>query len=168
MTAIFTTYLFWQFVILNFINVLINTARSLCTIKGGKWIASLMNALCYGYYTVIIVITATYDMPLLIKCFAVAFVNFVGVFTIKFCEEKMKKDSLWIYNVIGITSTEYIVLSAFCKTKEIKFAYQKIAEEFYSIEIFSETSKDSEKIVEGLENLKLKYYAVEAKEKNNK
>ena len=48
-TTIITTKLFWQFVILNFINVLINTARSLTTVKGGKWIASLMNALCYGY-----------------------------------------------------------------------------------------------------------------------
>lgn len=168
MTAIFTTYLFWQFVVLNFINVLVNTARSLCTIKGGKWIASIMNAICYGYYTVIIVITATYDMPLLIKCFAVAFVNFVGVFTIKFCEEKMKKDSLWIYNAIGISSTEYTVLSIFCKNENIKYVYHKIADDFYSIEIFSETSKDSEKIVKGLENLELKYYAVEAKEKNRK
>ena len=47
MTTIITTTLFWQFVILNFVNVLINTARSLTTVKGGKWIASLMNALCY-------------------------------------------------------------------------------------------------------------------------
>ena len=166
MTAIFTTYLFWQFVVLNFVNVLVNTARSLCTIKGGKWVASIMNAICYGYYTVIIVITATYDMPLLIKCFAVAFVNFVGVFTIKFCEEKMKKPSLWIYNAIGIDSIKCKVLANYCKNESIKYAYLKIEENFYNIEIFSETSKDSEKIVKGLENLELKYYAVEAKEKN--
>lgn len=164
--TIFTTYLFWQFVVLNFINVLVNTARSLCTIKGGKWVASIMNALCYGYYTVIIVITATYEMPLLMKCFAVAFVNFVGVFTIKFCEEKMKKDSLWIYNAIGISLEEYGILKSHCDKENIKYVYNEIADNFYSIEIFSETSEDSEKIIKGLEYLNLKYYAVEAKEKN--
>ena len=98
MITILTSKLFWIFVVLNFINVLVNTARSLLTIKGGKWIASVMNAVCYGYYTIIIVITATYEMPLFIKCIAVAFVNFVGVFTIKYCEEKMQKDKMWIYN----------------------------------------------------------------------
>ena len=48
-----------------------------------------MNAICYGYYTVIIVITATYEIPLALKIVAVAIVNFIGVFTIKFCEEKI-------------------------------------------------------------------------------
>ena len=93
LATIITSKLFWTFVILNFVNVLVNTSRSLLTIKGGKWIASIMNAVCYGYYTIIIVITATYEMPLFIKCIAVAVVNFVGVFTIKYCEEKMKKNN---------------------------------------------------------------------------
>lgn len=168
MTTILTTYLFWQFVILNFINVLVNTARSLCTIKGGKWVASIMNAVCYGYYTVIIVITATYDMPLLMKCIAVAFVNFVGVFTIKFCEEKMQKAKLWIFNAIGLTSVEFTILKNYCETEEIKYTYNKIADDFFRIEIYSETLADSEKITKGMDNLELKYYAVEAMEKNGK
>lgn len=166
--TIFTTYLFWQFVILNFINVLVNTARSLCTIKGGKWVASIMNAVCYGYYTVIIVITATYDMPILMKCFAVAFVNFVGVFTIKLCEEKMQKPKLWIFNAIGLNSAEFIVLRNYCEEEKIKYTYNKIADDFFGIEIYSETLADSEKITKGMDNLELKYYAVEAMVKNGK
>lgn len=166
MSAIFTSWLFWQFVILNFINVLVNTARSLITIKGGKWLASIANSVCYGYYTVIIVITATYDMPLLIKCFAVAFVNFVGVFTIKFCEEKMQKEKLWIFRAVGITAINCKILVNHYEQSGVKCYYNKIADDFYNIEIYSETSADSEKIIKGLDNLELKYYAVEAKEKN--
>lgn len=166
--TILTTYLFWQFVILNFINVLVNTARSLCTIKGGKWVASGMNALCYGYYTIIIVITATYDMPLIMKCIAVAFVNFVGVFTIKFCEEKMQKEKLWIFRAVGITAIDCKILVNHYKQNGIKCYYNKVADDFYNIEIYSETTADSEKIIKGLDNLELKYYAVEAMEKNRK
>lgn len=166
MTTIITSYLFWQFVILNFINVLINTARSLTTVKGGKWIASLMNALCYGYYTVIIVITATYDIPLPLKIVAVAIVNFIGVFTIKFCEEKIQKEKLWIYNVIGVDNVAGTVLGIALKNENIKFTITEVAKHFNNIEIFSETMEQSETITKFLDNLELKYYAVEAMEKN--
>lgn len=168
MTTILTTYLFWQFVILNFINVLVNTARSLCTIKGGKWVASIMNAVCYGYYTVIIFITATYEIPLSLKIIAVAIVNFIGVFTIKFCEEKMRKEKLWIFKAVGINSMECKVLVNHYRQNDIKCYYNKVADNFFNIEVYSETSADSEKIIKGLNNLELKYYAVEATEKNRK
>ena len=82
LATIITSKLFWAFVILNFVNVLVNTARSLLTIKGGKWIASVMNAVCYGYYTIIIVISVYDVMTFFIKCFSVAVVNFICVFTI--------------------------------------------------------------------------------------
>lgn len=167
MTAIITTYLFWQFVILNFINVLVNTARSLCTIKGGKWVASIMNAICYGYYTVIIVITATYDMPILIKCFAVAFVNFVGVFTIKFCEEKMQKDKMWIYNATAkVCNSDLVKIVTLLKEAKVKLVYSKVADELYTLQIFSNTQKESVMIKSILDNYSIKYCAIETKEKN--
>ena len=124
MTTIITTTLFWQFVILNFVNVLINTARSLTTVKGGKWIAALMNALCYGYYTVIIVITATYEIPLALKIIAVAIVNFIGVFTIKFCEEKIQKEKLWIFNATAkVNAEKFADLIYMLSVANIKFVY---------------------------------------------
>lgn len=168
MTIILTSYLFWQFVILNFINVLINTARSLTTIKGGKWIASVMNAICYGYYTIIIVITATYDMPIVIKCVAVAFVNFVGVFTIKFCEEKIKKEKLWIYKAKGIDCTTTSVITTALDEMKIKYVTVTIDNSFINLEIFSETQKESAMIKSILDNYAIKYYAVETMEKNGK
>lgn len=167
MTAIITTYLFWQFVILNFINVLVNTARSLCTIKGGKWVASIMNAICYGYYTVIIVITATYDMPILMKCFAVAFVNFVGVFTIKFCEEKMQKDKMWIYNATAkVCNSDLVKIVTLLKEAKVKLVYSKVADGLYTLQIFSNTQKESVMIKSILDNYSIKYCAIETKEKN--
>lgn len=168
MTIILTSYLFWQFVILNFINVLVNTARSLTTIKGGKWIASVMNAICYGYYTIIIVITATYDMPIVIKCVAVAFVNFVGVFTIKFCEEKIKKEKLWIYKAKGIDCTTTSVITTALDEMKIKYVTVTIDNSFINLEIFSETQKESAMIKSILDNYAIKYYAVETMEKNGK
>lgn len=166
MTAIFTTYLFWQFVILNFINVLVNTARSLLTIKGGKWVASIMNAVCYGYYTIIIVITATYEMPLIMKCIAVAFVNFVGVFTIKFCEEKMQKEKLWVYNIIGINTEIEEKIRTFLDNTNVKYYSEELDNNYWTMTIFSETQKESALINSILNNYSVKFYAVETMEKN--
>lgn len=166
MSAIFTSWLFWQFVILNFINVLVNTARSLITIKGGKWLASIANSVCYGYYTVIIVITATYDMPLLIKCFAVAFVNFVGVFTIKFCEEKMQKEKLWVYNIIGINTEIEEKIRTFLDNTNVKYYSEELDNNYWTMTIFSETQKESALINSILNNYSIKFYAVETMEKN--
>lgn len=164
-TTIITTTLFWQFVILNFINVLVNTARSLTTVKGGKWVASVMNALCYGYYTVIIVITATYEMPLLMKCIAVAIVNFVGVFTIKFCEEKMQKEKRWVFLATAkIENNAIVEVAEKLKALEIKLLYTEvIADELYSLQIFSNTRKESEMITAILENYNIKFSAIETK-----
>lgn len=165
MTAIFTSVLFWQFVILNFINVLINTARSLCTVKGGKWIASLMNALCYGYYTIIIVITATYEMPLVLKCIAVAIVNFIGVFTIKFCEEKMTKDKKWVFLATAkIANNAIVAVGEKLKALNIKLLYTEVVpNELYSLQIFSNDKKESDMIVAILNNYGIKYSAIEDK-----
>ena len=164
-TTIITTTLFWQFVILNFVNVLINTARSISTIKGGKWVASIMNALCYGYYTVIIVITATYEMPLILKCIAVALVNFVGVFTIKLCEEKMRKDRKWIFLATAKCANNAVVeVAEKLRSLNIQLLYtEAIPNELYTLQIFSNNKKESEMITAILENYCIKYSAIEDK-----
>lgn len=165
-TTVITTTLFWQFVILNFVNVLINTARSLTTIKGGKWIASLMNAICYGYYTVIIVITATYEIPLVLKIIAVAIVNFIGVFTIKFCEEKIQKEKLWVYNIIGINTEIEEKIRTFLDNTNVKYYSEELDNNYWTMTIFSETQKESVLINSVLSNYSVKFYAVETMEKN--
>ena len=164
-TTIFTTTLFWQFVILNFINVLINTARSLTTVKGGKWIASFMNALCYGYYTIIIVITALYEIPLPLKIVAVAVVNFIGVFCIKLGEEKIQKEKRWVFLATAkIENNAIVEVAEKLKALDIKLLYTEvIANELYSLQIFSNNKKESEMITAILENYSIKYSAIEDK-----
>lgn len=82
------------FVVMNIINVVIQTIKSIATIKCGKTVAALINALAYGLYTYIIVLTNC-DLPLLAKCLIVAGANFVGVYVVKLIEEKARKDKLW-------------------------------------------------------------------------
>ena len=82
------------FILLNIFNVIIQTAKSLCTIKCGKVGAALVNALAYGLYTVVIVYTMC-DLPLILKALIVALCNLIGVYIVKLVEEKARKDKLW-------------------------------------------------------------------------
>ena len=82
------------FIVMNIVNVVIQTIKSIATIKCGKTAAALINALAYGLYTYIIVLTNC-DLPLLAKCLIVASANFVGVWVVKYFEEKARKDKLW-------------------------------------------------------------------------
>lgn len=82
------------FVTLNVVNVILQTIKSLLTTKGNKWSAAFGNAIAYGVYTVLLVYM-TCDLSLWSKVFVVGGCNLVGVFMVKWAEEKMQKDRLW-------------------------------------------------------------------------
>ena len=130
--------LFWTFVILNAINVIIQTIKSLCTIKCGKTVAALINALAYGFYTVVVVYMVC-ELPLMWKVIVVGLCNFIGVYLVKWAEEKLRKDKLWkveatihpdhfeeVRNLLNdgdipfnfIDLSKYIVFNAFCETQK--------------------------------------------------
>jgi hypothetical protein len=79
---------------MNIVNVVIQTIKSICTIKCGKAVAATVNAVAYGLYTYIVVLTMC-ELPLLAKCLIVAGANFIGVYVVKLIEEKARKDKLW-------------------------------------------------------------------------
>lgn len=83
------------FIIATIVNVTLSTIRALCTIKGGKWLSATTNAVCYGFYPLIVMLTAKGTVDILINMLITAVVNFVCVWIIKLVEEKARKDKLW-------------------------------------------------------------------------
>ena len=130
------------FIVMNVLNVVIQTVKSICTIKCGKTAAAIVNAVAYGLYTYIVVLTMC-DLPLLAKCLIVAGANFVGVYVVKLFEEKARKDKLWKveatvqnvihftdyiknqceqhkvpYSIINVENVDYVVFNFYCATQE--------------------------------------------------
>ena len=83
------------FAIATVVNVTLSTVRAIATIKGGKWISASMNALCYGFYPLIVMLTAKGTVDIIINMGITALANFVCVWLIKFVEEKSRKDKMW-------------------------------------------------------------------------
>ena len=64
------------FIVLNVLNVIIQTVKSICTIKCGKLMASFVNALAYGLYTVVLVYMSC-DLTTWTKALIVAVCNLI-------------------------------------------------------------------------------------------
>lgn len=86
--------LFFTFAILTILNVVVSTIKSLVTIKCGKWGAAAINAVAF-YLNTIVTVYLMCDLPLLWKASTVAVCNFIGVFGVKWGEEKARKDKTW-------------------------------------------------------------------------
>lgn len=109
------------FIILNIINVILQTVKSLLTNKGGKWSAAVGNAIAYGVYTILLVYM-TCELSLSAKVIVVGGCNLIGVFIVKYIEEKMQKDKLWKIELTVRKEKQLDLLAELSKNK-ISFNY---------------------------------------------
>ena len=83
------------FAIATVVNVVLSTIRSITTIKGGKWLSAFTNAVCYGFYPLIVMLTAKGTVGIVVNMCITAIANFVCVWAIKYVEQKSRKDKMW-------------------------------------------------------------------------
>lgn len=148
------------FIILNTVNVVMQTVKSIATVKCGKLIAAIVNALAYGLYTVVVVYTLC-DLPLLWKAGIVALCNLVGVFIVKWAEEKARKDKLWkVEATIPVEVAEKVKhdLKANC----LPYNYIDI-EKYYLFNVYCENQNQSEVAKVVLDYYNAKYFVSESK-----
>ena len=150
------------FALATVVNITLSTIRSLCTIKGGKWISAITNAVCYGFYPLIVMLTAKGTVDILVNMGITAVANFVCVWIIKFIEEKARKDKLW--------KVEATVLRGWTKElhkalvdAEIPHNYLENVGKYTLFNIFCEKQTDSAKAREILNQYNAKYFVTESK-----
>lgn len=148
------------FVLLSIANVIIQTVKSLVTVKCGKGLASIVNAIAFGLYTVVIVYTNA-DFPLWEKVVITALVNLIGVYIVKLAEEKMRKDRLWKIEVT-VRNENALGFENALKGVELPFNTIEIAK--YTIfNIYCETQADSTVAKGIIEKFNAKYFVTESK-----
>lgn len=157
------------FTVLSLINVIFSTVKSLITIKGDKYMASLINGLYYAYYNIVIIYTVA-DFNMFMKCVITFFANIIGVFIVKFFDEKFQKDTRWVYVVTCEESnTNVEKIYSMLKEADIKSVYSEIVEgSLYSMQIFSNTKSESKMIESILDNYSVAFHVVEDIRQNKK
>ena len=146
-----------EFIIFSMINVIIQTAKGIITIKGGKFAAATANAVAYGLYTYIIILTMC-DLPMILKALITAFVNFVGVYLVKWGEEKTEKTKLWKIEISVLAENADKIrnaLDAFGVSRDDG----KPVGKWVKFDTYCYTKKESSFVREIAERYKAKYFA---------
>lgn len=154
------TELLLIFIGLNILNVIIQTAKSIITVKSGKTVAALVNAVAYGLYTVVTIYLLC-DLPLLWKALIVALCNLVGVYIVKWIEEKARKDKLWLVK-ITVPAVEFQSIKNALVGYDIPFTYYDV-KKYIVFDTFCETQKETNLVTELCKEHNGKAFAAENK-----
>lgn len=148
------------FIILSIINVIFSTVRSIVTIKGNKVTASFISGGYFAFYNIMLLYTVA-DFPMWQKCVITFVCNVIGVFIVKFIEEKSRKDKLWKVEVT-IPRVEASRLINYLENSELSYNYVDI-NKYYLFNFYCPTQKQSAEVKKLLDKFHAKYFVSESK-----
>jgi hypothetical protein len=153
------------FTVCQLINVALNTAKTIIMHKEEKISSSIINAITFGFYAIIVVMTAS-ALPLWITILITTATNLVGVYGSMWVLERFKKDKLWeiVATVQEIDNLQYLMLSF--SIDHISYNYMKTNKDNeYVFHIYSENQKQSMFIKKELDYVNAKYIVHEERVK---
>ncbi len=143
------------FFVAQLFNVVLSTLKSVITIKGGKGLAAVSNAVAYGFNTFVIKVIADVDMWVAIIISIVC--NLVGVYFALWLTEKLRKDQLWKITVT-VASENYEDLISGLKQNDISFiTYQTSWDKYKVLDVFSKAKSESKVIKQLFSKFNAKY-----------
>lgn len=140
--------------------MILSTIKSILTVNGGKISASLINAITYGFYSYVIVLTSADGMPIWLKMAITAVCNFVGVYFVKWIEEKARKDKLW--KVELTVPTKYTNTIDF-DLHDVPHSYIELSDKHTLFNFYCATQKESAKVKAIANQYEAKYFVAESK-----
>lgn len=148
------------FVVLSVVNVILQTFKSIATIKCGKMGAATVNALAYGLYTVVLIFTNA-DFPLWQKVIVTAFTNFIGVYIVKTIEEKVRKDKIWL---VKMTIPKAMAFGAKRELTDSNISFSVIDTKGFKVfDCYCATQTETTKVLEIAKKFDGKTFATENK-----
>lgn len=149
------------FIALNIINVILQTVKSIMTIRCGKTIAALANAVAYATYTVVLVYMSC-DLSTMAKALVVGGCNLIGVYIVKSIEEKTNKEKIWkIEFTIPLNKADEIINDI--QFENFSYNEYEIDEKYSGVNIYAYTKEDSAKAKKIVDKYNIKYFVTESK-----
>lgn len=150
------------FFICSLINVMLSTLKTILTVKASKGVATIINAITYGFYAIVVKQLASLDLITTVTVTIIT--NIIGVYVSMWLLERIKKDCLWKISVTTQDNTLTEKLEKFSISYAINpVQYKK--QTYYNIDVFSENQKDSSIIENILKEYKVKYNITEINKK---
>jgi hypothetical protein len=148
------------FTLLSIVNVVFSTVRSLVVNNGNKVWASLLSGAYFAFYNIMMQYTVA-DFPMLEKCAITFICNVVGVFVVKWGEEKARKDKLWKVEAT-VKPCEFEAIKTYCAGADLPFSYIDI-DKYILFNFYCATQKESAIVRDLLDRHNAKYFVSESK-----
>ena len=144
------------FCVCSLINVILSTLKTLIMVNAGEKMSILINAICYGFYTLVVKQLSAVDYITAVVVTILA--NIVGVWISYRIMNLFKKDKLWRITATLKTKKEFEE----CVEKLTKYniGYTPIKDTI-SLDIYSYNQKESTIIKNILNNYDYKYFIQE-------
>ena len=149
------------FIVLNVLNVIIQTVKSIATIKCSAWVAASINAIAYGLYTIVVVYMNADGLGLMWKALIIGIANLLGVYVVKLLEAKSRKDKLWKVECT-VTRIKTSALDEELKTAQIPHNYVIVGSHTV-FNCYCATQKESLAVKNILAKYNAKYFVTESK-----
>ena len=154
--SVFSTSMLYFFII-SLINVILSSAKSICTVRYGRSINIVMNVVAYSFYTVVVKQTAS--LPLSTTIIATAIANSLGVWFSYVILDRLQKDRLW--------KVEVVVPK--CYTERLHYELNDIPHNYIELgprtlfNFYCETKNDTSRVIKHCRDYRGKFFAAENK-----
>ena len=152
------------FAIMQFINVILSTLRSICTIKSGKHIGMLMNVISYTFYAAVVKLLTAQELWFVVAVTAVT--NCIGFYIAEWIFQSAQKDKLW--RISATIKTEGKIIHQIDKAFDrYNITYNKTVCTNGAVvyDIFSKSQGESHLVKEITQKYKMKYHVIEIDKK---
>ena len=148
------------FIVLSIINVMFSTVRSIITLNGNKLTASFVSGGYFAFYNIMMIYTVA-DFPMWQKCLITFVCNVIGVYIVKWGEEKARKDKLWKVEAT-VNKEDFEANKEILDLMKVPHNYIDI-EKYVILNFYCATGKQSEVVKSLLSEMNAKYFVAESK-----
>lgn len=145
------------FFLMQFINVVLSTMKTILTVKANKHVAMLINTITYTFYSGVVKLLTEQPMAIVL---AVTFLtNMIGVYLALYILEKTRKDVLW---KVEVTVQNEVAEELHNRMTDVPHSYIEVGKNTL-FNFYCETQKESAKVKEIVKHYNAKYFVAESK-----
>lgn len=145
------------FFLMQFINVVLSTMKTILTVKANKHVAMLINTLTYTFYSGVVKLLT--DQPMVVVLVATAVTNMLGVYLAMYILEKTRKDVLW---KVEVTVKNEVAEELHNRMTDVPHSYIEVGKNTL-FNFYCDTQKESAKVKEVVKHYNAKYFVAESK-----
>lgn len=145
------------FFLMQFINVVLSTMKTILTVKANKHIAMLINTLTYTFYSGVVKLLT--DQPMVVVLVVTAVTNMLGVYLAMYILEKTRKDVLW---KVEVTVKNNVAEELHNRMADVPHNYIPVGK-YTLFNFYCDTQKESAKVKQIVKEYNAKYFVAESK-----